>query len=856
MAADDDSGRFKLVRQIFEAALDLPVGERAAFLDDECAGDAGIRTEVEQLLSCDEEEGDLASLLDRGADLLVSAAKPGNVAGPHLPSGGRVGPFTLRRVLGSGGMGTVYEAEQDEPRRSVALKVLSLGLANEQAVRRFKWEAEVLANLRHPAIAQVHAVGVHQAGKIELPWFAMELVPGALDLMSYAQQHALSIPDRLRKLLEVCDAVHHGHLQGVVHRDLKPQNVLIDERGRVKVIDFGIARSMAKDLELTDQGIVLGTLHYMSPEQLRGGKIDLRTDIYALGVVAFELIAGRRPFVFDETTPLIVAETVENQDAPRLSTVVRGVGRDLEVVVQKALRRDAADRYASVGEFAEDLRAYLEARPVRARAPSTFYQVRMFARRRAGLVASATVILLLMLVGVIVTLVHNSELVASERVSARVARFMRDFLEEASLEAGNGADYTVREALDVAAANLELENFEDPEIEAQLRELLGTVYLDLSLPEVAEAHLRRAQELWLQIEGDQSENAMGVALSLVVSLREQGRVPAAEELVESLDAAYGNTALADDARYWEVQHNRAYVMRHVGKLKDAEVLFREVLAARERLLGLDDYATIVTMHNLGTLMLNLRRPEDARDVLAAALERCERSDHPVGSTLQIADNLAQAWGDLGELHKAAARHREAMQGFEDLMGPDNHLTIGCGYHLLKVLHKQGKHGELETLAKDLLTRCERTFGEDDYRTMDVLQALAVAMSNRGAVTEAAGMMTRAYDAVVRGRGEVHPATFNAGHNLTETRIAAQDKEGALQITEHLTTLLNQDPDPAPQLPPPFPGLTWLLRARALALAERPAEAATAAQKAVELLQPIVEADDKLLVEARKLAASN
>ncbi|MFT4511455.1 MAG: serine/threonine protein kinase [Planctomycetota bacterium] len=906
-AEECSSDNFQRVRQLFEAALDLPNAERADYLDRECGKDGSVRSEVNELLACDTDGSELGSLLDRGADLIGNGGAPG--AGT-LGAGGRVGPFALRSVLGSGGMGTVYEAQQDEPRRSVALKVLSLGLANEQAVRRFKWEAEVLANLRHPGIAQVHEVGVHKAGDIELPWFAMELVPGARDLISYAQTKELSQRERLELLLQVCEAVHHGHLQGVVHRDLKPQNILVDENGRAKVIDFGIARSMTNDAQLTEGGVVLGTLHYMSPEQLRGRVVDLRSDIYALGVVVFELLAGRRPFVFEETTPLIVAETVENQDAPRLSTIVRGIDRDLEVVVQKALRRDADERYASMVEFAEDLRAFLDARPVRARAPSTFYQVRMFARRRAGLVASSAVIFLLVIVALLVVLAQNAELnrrgeeltstnsalaknelklqqqnaqllvrgvelknknvalaareaelqqqnielARRQKVSRRLAQFAGDFLHESSLMKARGPSYTVREALDEAAKSIAGETFEDAEIEAELRGLIGDTYRGLSMPAVAVSHLERGVQLWRQADGPRSLRAMWLALGLVVALRENGRQADAEGLIESLHADFPDAKREDSTLFWAIQHNRAYIMRHAGKLRDAETLYRKTLAARERLHGVDAHQTLATMHNLGNMMLGLHDPEAARDLLAEAVNRAKRSGAPDSSTLQIVDNLAEAWRDLGELDKAAKCHRETMAGFEKMVGPDDQLTIGCGYHLLKVLHKQGKRDELETLAKDLLERCERTFGKDDYRTLDVLQALAVAVKDRGDVQTAAALMKRAFVGVAKDRGDVHPATFNAGHNLTQARIAAGDRQGALSISKHLIDLLAGEPDPAKQLPPPFPGMTWLLRAQALAGAEQPEQAKVAAQKAVELLSGAVKPDDALLKQAKDLVA--
>lgn len=887
MAADPGGAPahdFRRVRELFEAAVDLPESERPAFLERECGDDRAMRREIEELLACDDEGSDLGSLLDRGAELLVgeSGPRPG-----VLGDLGRVGPFELCSVLGSGGMGTVYEAQQDTPRRTVALKVLSLGLANEHAVRRFKWEAEVLANLRHPAIAQVHEVGVHKAGEIELPWFAMELVPNARDLLHYAQAEGLDHRQRIEVLLQVCDAVHHGHLQGVVHRDLKPQNVLVDENGRAKVIDFGIARSMGNDAHLTEGGVVLGTLHYMSPEQLRGRAVDLRSDVYSLGVVLFELIAGRRPFVFDETTPLVVAETVENQDAPRLSTIVRGIDRDLEVVVQKALRRDPGDRYGSMMEFADDLRAFLDNRPVRARAPSTFYQVRMFARRRAGLVVSSAVILLLVVVALVVVLAQNAELnrrgkeltsknaalatserklqernqelqqqnlelARRERVSRRLARFTGDFLHESSLMKANGPDYTVRQALAAAAKSIEQETFDDAETEAEIRGLIGETYRGLSMPQVAVPHLERAISLWRQVEGEDSLRARALGISLVVTLREGGRQQDAERLVEELHAQFSEGGREDDEQYWAVQHNRAYVMRHAGKLDDAEKLYRTTLAARERLLGKDDPATLATMHNLGVLLLGLRDPEGARDLLREAVARARRAGEAEWSMLMMMDNLAEAWRDLGQLDRAAECHRECMAGFERIVGPDDQLTIGCGYHLLKVLYRQGKRDELETLARDLLARCERTFGAEDYRTLDVLTALAAALRQGGEFDEAAKLMTRAYVGIAKDRGETHPATFNAGHNLTQARIAAGDREGALAISKDIVDRL--DREPAPQLPPPFPGLTWLFRAQALAMAEQPDDARKAALRAIELLQPVVPADHPQLQAAKNLVS--
>ncbi|MCA8948356.1 MAG: protein kinase [Planctomycetes bacterium] len=842
---------FRRIRQLFEAAVELPAADRAAFLTRECrdAVDDPVRREVEQLLAADAAEGRIASLLERGPDRLVEAGGIG--------VGGRIDDYRILGVLGSGGMGTVYEAEQDEPRRRVALKVLALGLASEQAVRRFRWEAEVLASLQHPGIAQVFAVGVHRAGRIELPWFAMELVPQATDLLSFARRRAATVRDKVELLLQICEAVHHGHLRGVVHRDLKPQNLLVDERGRVKVIDFGIARSMAPEAEgMTDAGTVLGTLHYMSPEQLggqpRAGAIDLRSDIYALGVVAFELLAGRRPFVLEETTPLAVARVVGEQEAPRLSTVVRGIERDLEVVVQKALQRDPNERYASVAELADDLRAFLADRPVRARAPSTLHQLKLFARRRRGLVLALASIVLVALGALGIVLAQGAEIVQRERVARRVAQFTRDFLAESSLMATKGIDYTVREALDSATAELEGETFGDPEIEAELRGLIGETYESLALPKVAEPHLARARELWLELEGPASRRASATAMVLAVTLRDLGRMAEAHDLLEATASTFDPATADDDPLWWNLQHNRAFLLRHDGRLRDAEALFRAVLAARERLLGEAAPETIVTLHTLGTLLLTLDEPAAARDVLADAVARSERSGEPAASTWQIADNLAQAWARLGRLDEAAAQHRAAMEFFDGLAGPDHLVTLGCGYHLLQVLRMQNDCKALEQLATDLLARCQRAFGADDYRTMDVLQALGVARLQAGDHEAATRHFERAFEVLGRQSGPLHPGTLGAGQNLVLAELAGRRTEAAVATSKRLVDALASDATTAAQLPAATAGATWLLRARALLQAERREEALDAAERARSRLAAELAVDHPLALQAIEL----
>jgi len=242
----------------------------------------------------------------------------------------RIGGYTIRRVVAHGGMGTVYEALQREPRRVVALKVMKAGIASPEALRRFKYESQVLGRLRHPGIAQVYEAGTHDHGGDELPFFAMEYIPNALTITDYAREKKLGIRQRLDLAAQMCEAVHHGHQKGVIHRDLKPENILVDSQGQVKIIDFGVARTTDADLAVTtlqtDVGQLIGTLSYMSPEQCAADPhdIDTRSDVYALGVVLFELLSGQMPYEFGRRVIHEATRVICDEPPKRLSSINRG----------------------------------------------------------------------------------------------------------------------------------------------------------------------------------------------------------------------------------------------------------------------------------------------------------------------------------------------------------------------------------------------------------------------------------------------------------------------------------------------------------------------------------------------------
>jgi WD40 repeat protein/predicted Ser/Thr protein kinase len=426
-------GRLARVRELFDQAADLPAADRSAFLEAACAGDGALRAEIEALLARDSGlpvEGAEADFLKSPVVRPPSLAPGQPSATPPLaaPLPPTVGRYRVVRLLGEGGMGTVYEAEQDNPRRIVALKVLRAGLDSE-LLRRFAREAQILGRLQHPGIAQVYDAGVAEGGQL---YFAMELIAG-VPLDRYVREQALDTRGRLELFARVCDAVQHAHERGVIHRDLKPANILVEASGQPRVLDFGVARAAQTGLTAgggrTEAGQLIGTLNYMSPEQASGdpAAIDPRGDVYALGVLLYELLAHRLPYSLEGLPLPEAVQVIREQEPSRLGSLDGRLRGDLETIAAKALEKDRGRRYVSAGELAADVRRHLNHEPIRARPASALYQLRKFARRHKALVGAMLGIGLALAAGTLVSVLyavradHNARQARHQTYLARLA---------------------------------------------------------------------------------------------------------------------------------------------------------------------------------------------------------------------------------------------------------------------------------------------------------------------------------------------------------------------------------------------------------------------------------------------------
>ena len=448
--------RLREAEAVFHAVVDLPPTQRAAAVATRCGDDEELRAFVEQLLASHESEG--AGLLR--TPVYGPRDAIGGVRSADAPE--YIGRYRIIELIGEGGMGAVYLAEQTEPlRRQVALKLVKRGMDTRQVIARFEAERQVLALMNHPNIARVFDAGVAEDGR---PFFVMEYVPGAV-ITDHCNTRRLTTRQRLELFLQVCDAVQHAHQKGVIHRDLKPGNIVVDEQGRPRILDFGVARLTNSDVQTvtmhTAVGQLIGTVPFMSPEQVTGvpSEIDTRSDVYALGVICFRLLSGRLPHDVQRCSIPDALRIIREEEPTRLSsldTVFRG---DLDTILIKALEKDKERRYQSASELAADIRNYLANRPIAARPPTAFYQLRMFTRRNKALVGGVLATFLTLLVGILGVAIQASR-VAGERDLARHAEQLADkrayAANIAAAQAAISADdvATARQRLAAAAPNL------------------------------------------------------------------------------------------------------------------------------------------------------------------------------------------------------------------------------------------------------------------------------------------------------------------------------------------------------------------------------------------------------------------
>jgi eukaryotic-like serine/threonine-protein kinase len=827
------------VRRIFDQAADRPPAERAALVARLAGDDEALRHEILELLAALDASSDL---FDRPAVDALLGAQPASEPAPDTAAADmaaagaarRIGRYRLLRELGRGGMGTVYEAVRDgDPAgQSVALKVIRRGMDSHAIIRRFQHERRILARLRHPNIATLLHGGTTRDGR---PYFVMEYVEG-LTIDAFCARHRLTIPQRVALLRRACDAVHHAHRNLVVHRDLKPGNLLVTADGTVKLLDFGIAKLLDETTAgggatLTRAGLRPLTPGYASPEQLRGEPVTTASDVYSLGVVLYELLTGRRPYAVEGLDAASLARLLATEP-PRPSTIVGRAGEanrlrrtlagDLDRITLVALRPEPERRYASAHDLGEDLRRYLQGRPVAAQPSTAGYRARKFIARHRTAVAAGALVTVSLLLGLTATtwqarLARQQAAVAeAQRARAEsISEFLRDMLASASPRSG-GRDVRVADVLAAAASRADQELVGDPDVLTAVQSAIAWSYYGLGLYDEAEALMRSTLELRRRPGATGPDRAR--ALADLAALRlDVGHPAEAIRLYEEAAALLGALPRPDSLLLAGALHGLARALQVAGYGTRAEAVTRQVLAIERRHLGDAHEKVAATLNNLGVILGERADFAAAEPLHREALEIVRHAKGPAHPDIAAGlTTLAYVLESQGDVAGADSLYRQSIAMRRELLGPqhpevawslyshahmlhdagdyaaalagarealalrqhglpDLHPTVAASLHVAGLSHLAlGRAAEAEPLLRESLLLRERSLPQGHGLIASARSALGDCLAALARPAEAEALLRAGYQGLLAVNGPDHPATRRGAARLARFYHAGGD----------------------------------------------------------------------------------
>jgi serine/threonine-protein kinase len=744
------TSRWQRVQTIFHLAADLPEEDRQSYVSAECSDDPTLAAEVMALLEEDSRGG---SLLDRDVSHLARAMLDAPVR-PVVPLE-NFGPYRISSVLGEGGMGVVYLAERADLGSRAAIKILRDAWLSPSRRERFAAEQRTLAQLNHPSIARLYDADTLPDGT---PWFVMEYVEG-LPLTAYCDTHASTIPERLKLFRDVCEAVQHAHAHAIVHRDLKPSNILVTGDGTVKLLDFGIAKQLeGLEADLTRTGVRVMTPAYAAPEQVSAGRLGIHTDVYSLGVVLYELLAGRLPFDLADRTPNEMERIIVEQEPERPSVVARrtpalpvGSSRlrsaskaqwaDLDVLCLTAMHKDPARRYASAEALIRDVDHYLTGAPLEARPDTLRYRTAKFVRRNWRAVAMATVTVA-MIIGLTVFYTvglanaRNVALAETARTQ-RIQRFMMDLFQGNEDEAVGPADslrvVTLVDRGVQQARSLDVE----PVVQAELFETLGNLYRSLGKFSPADSLLRTALT------------------------RRRALFGPSNSLVASSLIALGELRIAQ------------------AEYDSADVLVRQGLAMAKRTRPATDPQVGKATKALGQLLYEQGSYEKAVPVLEEAIRLQTRGDTASPDLASAITDLANTYFYLGKFALSDTLNQRALAMDKQLYGPRHAFVADVLINLGAIRFEWAKYPEAERYYREALDINTAWYGLNHPETASSLAALGRSLASQQKLTEADTVLRQALDVLERVYGPVHPRVASALNEYSRVK----QSEGKLDEAE-------------------------------------------------------------------------
>lgn len=800
-----DSERWARLETVFLHALELPTERRAAYLDDACADDLAFRREVEAVLA-----GHAAAGGDATPDRLLTPSHP--PLAPQLAPGDRVGAWKVEALVGRGGMGEVYRASRADAQyeQQVAIKVLRSGRDTAQMLRRFRAERQILARLQHPNIAPLIDGGVTAAGQ---PWLAMQYVDG-VPITDWADARALDAAARLALVLTVCDALRVAHANLIVHRDLKPGNILVTADGTVRLLDFGIAKVLDADDPQTGDLLLL-TPEHAAPEQFLGAPVTTATDVYAVGVLLYQLLAGSRPFQFTAPAELMRAvceqaplpPSAAARDATRLRKANRSappvpaevVAGDLDAIVLKALRKEPERRYRSVVELAGDIRRYLDGYPVTARPDALGYVASRFVRRNRVAVVGASIAVVALLALVVVSVrgaARSREQAAAlqrERdVAVQVSQFLEGLFKSPTPYAVGPErrdTLRLRDFLAEATRKVQRDLGGQPLVQAQMLTVLGRAHADLGLYREARTLFEGAIATRRDSLGPDAPETVSSERSLGTALEQLGEYAAAESLLRRVSATFARDSSVppdDRIRTFTALGN---TLHRQGRLPEADTVYRRALA-----LARVEYATQPSelagrLSDLGAVLASMARYAEAESLFtqAIALERAASGPDGVRVATPV-NNLASMFMRQGRFVPAESLMREALRLVERSLPEGHPIRASALGNLGANLIQQQRPAEAEPLVRQALALQRRALGERHPTIGGTLTNLASALDNQGRHAEALTMHRQAQALWTAALGPRNAQVAYAHNNIGVTlqrlgrhREALPEYEQALAI---------------------------------------------------------------------------
>ena len=654
-----EADRFNRIMEIFSACTDLPVSEHKRFLDRTCGDDSAMREEIRGMLAHDQQAHLDESHSSAPLRAMIDSALFQATDQSRVPES--IGSFRIIREIGRGGMGIVYEGEQNDPKRRIAIKVVP-GLASTEHRRRIRQEAQALALIESSGVARIYESGVAEVFGATTPYIVMELIEG-LSIDQWVHAHDLRIDDRLVLIARVADAIQAAHGRGVIHRDLKPSNISVvdqqDGPGQPKVLDFGIAQLLSADFTAISlsgaQSSPMGTLQYMSPEQIQGDRnlVDSRSDIYALGLIAYELLSGHKALDMSDATFASVAAKLTNERPKALGSLNRSLRGDIEVVVSKAMEKEPGRRYQTMEAFAADLRRIFANEPIQARAPSLLYSATKFVRRNRAASMSVAVISVLLILGLTRIGIERGRAFTESQTSETVSSFIVEMLQSIDPNVSMGNEVSVREVLDRAAERIKVGELDDqPKIQSRLRIVLAQVYNALGDFGSATLQYNEARDTIIEIYGVNSAQASNVLKLLAQNQTAAGNYEEAEALY--IEASRVLKKLGQSPLILSADGSLASVYYWTGRFDESERFLRDALIELEGIDPATDPRVGHTLSSLGSVLEQQGKLEEALEYHALGIESL-LAFYGINRT-----EMAEAYNDYGNTLWAAGRYNQAL----------------------------------------------------------------------------------------------------------------------------------------------------------------------------------------------------